>query len=46
MVLHKNVTLDEEHHSQLIRISILEKTSIKAVVQKWIDEDGRGRLKL
>ena len=41
---NKTVPLDQDHHDQLGRIAILENTSMKAVVQKWIDKDGRGRL--
>ena len=41
---NKTVPLDQDHHDQLGRIAILEKTSMKAVVQKWIDEDGRGKI--
>ena len=42
--VQKNVPLDVEHHARLKRISILDETSMKNVVHKWIDNDGRGEL--
>lgn len=38
----KNVPIDESFHDQLKRIAIIDKTSMKNTVQKWIRKDGRG----
>ncbi len=38
----KNVPIDETFHDQLKRIAIIDKTSMKNTVQKWIRKDGRG----
>jgi hypothetical protein len=38
----KNVPIDESYHDQLKRIAIIDKTSMKNTVQKWIRKDGRG----
>lgn len=38
----KNVPIDETFHDQLKRIAIIDKTSMKNTVQKWIKKDGRG----
>ena len=38
----KNVPIDETYHDQLKRIAIIDKTSMKNTVQKWIRKDGRG----
>jgi hypothetical protein len=38
----KNVPIDEPYHDQLKRIAIIDKTSMKNTVQKWIKKDGRG----
>jgi hypothetical protein len=38
----KNVPIDETYHDQLKRIAIIDKTSMKSTVQKWIRKDGRG----
>jgi len=46
MVRRKNVPIDEPYHDELKRISILDKVSMKRVIEKWIERDGRGKLTL